>query len=62
MSFTTSHRNGFTTARCDNPRCGHEVAWRGPTDSPPVGARNNIRGHVCPKWRPGQVAQEGGAA
>jgi hypothetical protein len=62
MSFTTTHRNGFTTARCDSPRCTAEVQWRGPADSPPVGARNALRGHVCPNWRHGQVAQEGGSA
>jgi hypothetical protein len=62
MSFTTTHREGFTTARCDSPRCTAEVQWRGPADSPPVTARNALRGHVCPNWRHGQVAQEGGVA
>ena len=62
MSFTTTHRNGFTAARCDSPRCTAEVQWRGPADSPPVGARNALRGHVCPNWRHGQVLRDGGAA
>jgi hypothetical protein len=54
MSFSTTHRNGFTTARCDSPRCTAEVQWRGPADA--------LRGHMCPNGRHGQVAQEGGSA